>query len=73
MRLDGLAARPELNGRLGVVHGYDPATERLQVLLQRTKLPIEGIDAQDVEGYTPLQNCTHTFGDWVEGRAKARP
>jgi len=35
VRLTGLSARPELNGRIGSVHGFDPATDRLQVLLQR--------------------------------------
>ena len=34
VRVVGLRSKPELNGRLGVVHGVDAATERLHVLLE---------------------------------------
>jgi hypothetical protein len=44
--------------------------EVTETLLKRTNLPIHGKDAEDFEGYTPVQECTHAFGQWVVKRAQ---
>ena len=36
VQLSGLLAKPELNGRVGAVHGFNAKTERFEVLLHET-------------------------------------